>query len=188
MHDASAAAFDDYTLVAAVAEERFTRQKGEGRAVPWLAVDEVLHIAGWSRRDVDAIATTRGFFSTRYYEFPRWREVYYALRGRDCDTRELAVLSNRFGIQDPHGLFRADRFRHRTEAVGAQQGRQIALDLAQQVGPLQGERRIELHQGGAGADLGICVAAARDAADADQRYAPAGRLVDAGELGRRGRE
>ena len=110
MHDASAAAFDDYTLLAAAAEERFTRQKGEGRAVPWLAVDEVLRIAGWSRRDVDAIATTRGFFSTRYYEFPRWREVYYALRGREHDMRELAVLSNRFGIQDPHKLFRADRF------------------------------------------------------------------------------
>ena len=110
MHDASAAAFDDYTLLAAAAEERFTRQKGEGRAVPWLAVDEVLRISGWSRRDVDAIATTRGFFSTRYYAFPRWREVYYALRGREHDTRELAVLSNRFGVQDPHKLFRADRF------------------------------------------------------------------------------
>jgi carbamoyltransferase len=110
MHDASAAAFDDYTLLAAAAEERLTRQKGEGRAVPWLAVDEVLRIAGWSRRDVDAIATTRGFFSTRYYGFPRWREVYYALRGREHDTRELAVLSTRFGIQDPHKLFRADRF------------------------------------------------------------------------------
>jgi carbamoyltransferase len=110
MHDASAAAFDDYRLVAAAAEERFTRQKGEGRAVPWLAVDEVLRIAGWSRRDVDAIATTRGFFSTRYYGFSRWREVYYALRGREEETRELAVLSNRFGVQDPHRLFRADRF------------------------------------------------------------------------------
>jgi carbamoyltransferase len=110
MHDASAAAFDDYTLLAAAAEERFSRHKGDGRATPWLAVDEVLRIAGWSRRDVDVIVSTRGFFSTRYYRFPRWREVYYALTGREEETRELAVLSNRFGVQDSHKLFRADRF------------------------------------------------------------------------------
>ena len=53
-HDASAAAFDDYRLVAAVEEERLTRVKGSGQGVSWLAVDEVLRIAGWSRHDVDA--------------------------------------------------------------------------------------------------------------------------------------
>ena len=46
MHDSSAAAFDDYRLVAAASEERFTRVKGQGGTVPWLAIDEVLHIAG----------------------------------------------------------------------------------------------------------------------------------------------
>ena len=61
MHDSSAAAFDDYELVAAVSEERLTRVKGSGEKVPWLAIDEVLRIAGWSRNDVDAIAMTRGF-------------------------------------------------------------------------------------------------------------------------------
>ena len=59
MHDASAAAFDDYALVAAASEERFTRQKGYGQSVPWLAIDEVLRIAGWRRNEVDAIALTR---------------------------------------------------------------------------------------------------------------------------------
>ena len=54
MHDSSAAAFDDYQMVAAVSEERLTRVKGSGEKVPWLSIDEVLRIAGWSRRDVDA--------------------------------------------------------------------------------------------------------------------------------------
>ena len=64
IHDASTAAFDDYNLVAAVSEERLTRIKGYGQSVPWLGIDEVLRIAGWSRNDVDAIALTRGFHPT----------------------------------------------------------------------------------------------------------------------------
>src|SRR6185437_16677999 len=48
LHDASAAAFEDYRLVAAVQEERLRREKGWGDDVPWLAIDEVLRIAGWS--------------------------------------------------------------------------------------------------------------------------------------------
>jgi carbamoyltransferase len=113
MHDSSAAAFDDYEMVAAVSEERMTRVKGAGEQVPWLSVDEVLRIAGWSRRDVDAIATTRGWFSTHDYKFPLWRELRYTYqrwRGRERTHRELAVLSHRFGVTDTHKLFRADRF------------------------------------------------------------------------------
>ena len=49
VHDASAAAFDEYELVAAVAEERLNRKKGFGGELPWRAVDEVLGAAGWSR-------------------------------------------------------------------------------------------------------------------------------------------
>jgi len=69
LHDSSAAAFDDYQLVAAVSEERLTRVKGSGLSVPWLAIDEVLAIAGWRRTDVDAIASTRGWFATHNYKF-----------------------------------------------------------------------------------------------------------------------
>ena len=113
MHDLSAAAFDDYEMVAAVSEERLTRVKGQGESVPWLAIDEVLRVAGWSRRDVDAIATTRGWFATHDYKFPLWRELHYTYqrwRGRERTHRELAVLCHRFGIADTHQLFRADRF------------------------------------------------------------------------------
>ncbi len=113
MHDASAAAFDDYQLVAAASEERFTRQKGSGGGVPWLAIDEVLRIAGWSRRDVDAIALTRGFHPTYHLRVPLWREMRYAMeraRGAGRDLRDLAILSRRFGTADTASIFHGERF------------------------------------------------------------------------------
>ena len=113
MHDLSAAAFDDYELVAAVSEERMTRVKGSGEKVPWLSIDEVLRIAGWRRNDVDAIATTRGWFPTYHDRFSLPRELWYTYRrwqGKERTHRELAVLSHRFGVTDTHTLFRADRF------------------------------------------------------------------------------
>jgi carbamoyltransferase len=113
VHDASAAALDDYQLIAAAAEERFTRVKGQGQSLPWLAIDEVLRIAGWRRNDVDVIATSRGWFPTVYERFPLWRELYYSFkrwRGREPSHRELAVLCHRFGITDTHQLIRGARF------------------------------------------------------------------------------
>src|SRR5215475_9207856 len=80
LHDASAAAFDDYQLVAAVQEERLRREKGWGNDVPWLAIDEVLRIAGWSRYDVDVVASIRGVFPLHYFRFPLYRDLYYTLR------------------------------------------------------------------------------------------------------------
>src|SRR6476659_2156100 len=91
MHDSSAAAFDDYELVAAVSEERLTRVKGSGESVPWLSIDEVLRIAGWRRNDVDAIATPRGWFAPHDYRFSLPRELWYTFarwRGRERTTRE----------------------------------------------------------------------------------------------------
>src|SRR5215475_2167823 len=74
-HDATAAAFDDYRLLGAVEEERLTRRKGSGDGVPWLAIDEVLRIAGWTRNDVDAIVSTRSFFPAGYVRGPLYREL-----------------------------------------------------------------------------------------------------------------
>src|SRR2546430_7877215 len=91
MHDSSAAAFDDYQMVAAVSEERLTRVKGSGESVPWLSIDEVLRVAGWRRNDVDAIATPRGWFATHDYKFSLPRELWYTLRrwqGRERTHRE----------------------------------------------------------------------------------------------------
>src|SRR5262245_37604402 len=113
MHDSSAAVFDDYAMIAAVADERLTRIKGSGESVPWLAIDEVLRIAGWSRRDVDAIALTRGFHPTYHLRVPLWRELRYSVeraRGAGRDQRDLAILSRRHGTADTLRLFHAERF------------------------------------------------------------------------------
>jgi carbamoyltransferase len=112
MHDSSAAAFDDYQLVAAASEERFTRVKGQGDGMPWLAADEVLRVAGWRRNDIDAIATTRGRFPTYHLRVPLWRELRYTIeraRGKRPD-RELGILGHRFGVTDSQKLFHRERF------------------------------------------------------------------------------
>jgi carbamoyltransferase len=111
-HDASAAAFEDYRLLAAVQEERLRREKSWGGDVPWLAIDEVLRIAGWSRFDVDAIALIRGIFPVHYLRFSLPRDLYYTVRrstGNERLSRDLAILSARGGKKSEQ-LFRFDRF------------------------------------------------------------------------------
>jgi carbamoyltransferase len=113
LHDASAAAFEDYRLIAAVHEERLRRIKGWGDDVPWLAIDEVLRIANWSRWDVDAIATIRGVFPLHYYRFGPLRDFYYTARkhmGRERLNRDLSHICTRHGTSDAARFFRADRF------------------------------------------------------------------------------
>ena len=66
-HDGAAAVFEDYTLKAAIQQERLSRDKGDGRTHPDLAIDEALSIAGVSRRDVDVVAYSRSLFPTRYF-------------------------------------------------------------------------------------------------------------------------
>jgi len=115
LHDGAAAAFDDYRLIAAVAEERLRREKGWGDDVPWLAIDEVLRIAGWSRFDVDAIATIRGIFPLHYFKFSPARDLYYAARkalGRERYNRDISHACTAHGTADPYRLFRVERFLH----------------------------------------------------------------------------
>ena len=112
-HDSSAAVFDDYRLVAAVQEERLTRLKGSGDGVPWLAIDEVLRIAGWTRRDVDAIASTRAFYPSTYLRLPLRRELDHAVRrwsGREPGLREMWRECQRQGTTDTGAIFAAARF------------------------------------------------------------------------------
>jgi carbamoyltransferase len=112
-HDVSAAAFDDYRPIAAVQEERLRREKGYGGHVPWLAIDEVLHIAGWTRRDVDVIAQVRGDYPAHYLRFGLFHDLHHTVqrwRGTERMRRDLPTLSYRYGIADPHALFRSERF------------------------------------------------------------------------------
>lgn len=113
LHDGSAAVFDDYRLVSAVQEERLRRAKGWGGDVPWLAIDEVLRIANWSRWDIDVIATVRGIFPLHYYRFSVPRDIYYIARknlGRERFNRDLSHICTRHGDSDPYLFFRAERF------------------------------------------------------------------------------
>ncbi len=112
-HDASAAAFDDYKLLVAVEEERLTRQKGSGDGVPWLAVDEVLRIAGWSRGDVDTVVSTRSFFPWQYFRYPPHKEWEYRFKhliGRDQKLRDLMVQCQLRRAPDATTVFRKELF------------------------------------------------------------------------------
>ena len=59
-HDASACLFVDEKLVAAISEERLSRIKCDGYAIPQRAIDSVLECAGLKRKDIDRIAMTHG--------------------------------------------------------------------------------------------------------------------------------
>src|SRR5947208_3401291 len=111
-HDSAAALFDDYTVLAAVAEERLNRRKCSG-GFPELAIAEVLRIAGIERRQVDVLVCTRSYFLRRY--FTHWRSHERVREGvrrltRREKTREInAVLSKDprrtvYDIFDGHAL------------------------------------------------------------------------------------
>ncbi len=111
-HDSGAAAYDNYRCVAAVQEERLTREKGSG-GTPWLAIDEVLHIAGWTRRDVDAIAATRCAFPSAYFRYRLHKEIEYAVRrrfGQRGAQDELSLECQRQGTTDTQTVFRTATF------------------------------------------------------------------------------
>src|SRR5205809_8008757 len=94
LHDASAAAFEDYRLVAAIAEERLRREKGWGNDIAWLAIDEVLHIAGWSRGGVDALATILSVVPRHDFGFCPMRDFYHKTQRALVHERHKTDLSH----------------------------------------------------------------------------------------------
>ncbi|HEX3861894.1 MAG TPA: carbamoyltransferase C-terminal domain-containing protein [Stellaceae bacterium] len=98
-HDSSAALFDDYRVLAAVAEERMNRVKGSG-GFPEQSIAEVLGIAGVTRRDVDVLVCTRAFFLRRYFTYWRGheklREGLRRLTGHE-KMREMNVVVSKLG-------------------------------------------------------------------------------------------
>lgn len=112
-HDSSAALFDDYTVQAAVAEERLNRIKCSG-GVPALSLAEVLRIAGAERRDVDAVVLSRTYFLRRYYTHwkprERLRENLRRLAGRE-KIREMNVVLGKDPSRTAYDIFDSAGFR-----------------------------------------------------------------------------
>jgi carbamoyltransferase len=74
-HDASAVLLDDYRLLGAVQMERLNRDKGAGvqhgdptaEGWAWACADELLSLAGLTRRDIDAVGLTRAALPRAFY-------------------------------------------------------------------------------------------------------------------------
>jgi carbamoyltransferase len=69
-HDSSAALFRDGRLIAAISEERLSRIKCDGGAIPQRAIDSVLALAGAKRTDVDAIGLIHANYPEEYFARP----------------------------------------------------------------------------------------------------------------------
>src|SRR5215475_15321200 len=112
-HDAAAALFEGYSLKAAVHLERLTRVKGDGTRHPDLAIDEVLSIAGATRRDVDVVTYSRGLLPTRYFRNLRgteWLREQYRTHVRRRPRRQLMPEIFRYGTADVTALFDVGSF------------------------------------------------------------------------------
>ena len=66
-HNATAALYEDYRMIAAIHLERLTRRKIDGGRVPEESIDECLGIAGVHRNDIDAVVLGRGKFPSQWY-------------------------------------------------------------------------------------------------------------------------
>jgi carbamoyltransferase len=125
MHDAGAALFEDYELRAAVQLERLTRHKGDGRTYPDLCIDEVLDIAGLTRKDVDVVGVSRCEFPTEFYRNirgMRWlREKYRRYVEHDA-RRYMVGEFLRYNTPRVEDVFNVEKFRR---AGGFRDGAQI---------------------------------------------------------------
>jgi carbamoyltransferase len=132
-HDSSAALFDDYRLLAAVAEERLNRVKCSG-GFPERSIAEVLKIAGVERRQIDVLVCTRCLFPRHYFRHrwphervreqmrrlggrPKWHEISLVLRknpGRRAeDVFDAAALAADLGLRrDVRVFFSNHHFTH----------------------------------------------------------------------------
>jgi carbamoyltransferase len=71
-HDACAALYEDYRLIAAVALERMTRVKTDGGRFPDAAVDECLAVASLTRADIDVVALAIDSHPAEFFSRVAW--------------------------------------------------------------------------------------------------------------------
>ena len=112
-HDAVAAVFRDYELIAAVQLERLTRRKSDGREHPDLAIDEVLSIAGATRNDVDVVCFSRAEFGTAFYRNirgVRWLREQYRKRVEGHTRRYMPPEFLRYDTTKLDDIFDVAKF------------------------------------------------------------------------------
>ena len=114
-HDAGAALFEGYRLLAAVQLERLTRYKCDGREHPDLAIDEVLSMASRSRKDVDVAGFSRTEFPTIFYRNirgVRWIREKYRKYVEKRTRRYMPREFLRYNTTSIDDIFKVDKFRH----------------------------------------------------------------------------
>jgi carbamoyltransferase len=105
-HDSGAALYDDYRLIAAVAQERLTRIKCDGGRFPSEAVQECLDQAGLDLANIEAVALSRTDYDQSYYTArARWPVPFLGRKKRD-----LMNIMARQRINDPARAFDAPRY------------------------------------------------------------------------------
>src|SRR5262249_49312419 len=112
-HDAVAAVFRDYELIAAVQLERLTRRKSDGREHPDLAIDEVLSIAGATRQDVDVVCFSRAEFGTEFYRNirgVRWLREQYRKHVEGNTRRYMPPEFLRYHTEKLDDIFDVEKF------------------------------------------------------------------------------
>ncbi|MBL8589501.1 MAG: hypothetical protein JNK46_13290 [Methylobacteriaceae bacterium] len=97
-HDACAALYDDYRLIAAIAQERPTRVKGDGGRFPAEAAAECLAQAGVGPDKVDVVALPRVDYPRAFYKKRAFRPFPSPRKGDDL---ELIRVMTRQLIGDP---------------------------------------------------------------------------------------
>jgi carbamoyltransferase len=114
MHDAGAALFEDYELLAAVQLERLTRHKGDGSIYPDPCIDEVLAIAGATRKDVDVVGVSRCEFLTEFYRNirgVRWLREKYRKHVEHNARRFMVGEFRRYNTPRVDDVFNVEKFR-----------------------------------------------------------------------------
>jgi carbamoyltransferase len=114
IHDAAAALFQDYSLRAAVQLERLTRRKGDGSEYPDRCIDEVLSIAGATRKDVDVIGVSRCEFPTAFYRNisgVRWIREKYRKYVEGNTRRYMVREFLRYNTTSVDDIFNVAKFR-----------------------------------------------------------------------------
>ena len=94
-HDASACLFRDQDMFAFCKEERLTRKKNDGRRFNLSAIDEVLSIAGITKKDVDVVSFSKMYFPANCYikQKSKLQVAYHHLIGHRTDRNLMQVMN-----------------------------------------------------------------------------------------------